>query len=145
MDTRPTPSDLSRRNVLRGAALGTAAVPVLVACGGDSDGSKTNGNGLDLAAGTVLAQTADVAMGAAVFLDEPSVVVTQPSSGTFVAFDRTCTHAQCAVTDIRDGKIHCKCHDSLYDLSTGENVGGPAPAPLTKVDIKVAGADIVVA
>ena len=141
----PILTDVTRRNVLRGAALGSVAVPVLAACGGGDSTSDAKSDGTGVAAGTVLAQTSDIQVGDAVFLDQPSVVVTQPKAGEFHAFDRTCTHQQCPVTDIRDGMIHCSCHNSLYDMSTGKNVGGPAPAPLTAVDVKVDGDNVVVA
>lgn len=134
-------NDVTRRTVLRSTAVGAMAVPVLAACGGGSDdGGDEGGDGGGLQSGDVITTTADVAVGGAVFVDQ--VVVTQPTAGEFHAFDRTCTHQRCDVTDIQDGKIHCPCHNSLYDLATGANVGGPAPSPLTKVDITVDGTDI---
>jgi nitrite reductase/ring-hydroxylating ferredoxin subunit len=141
MDDLATPTDLTRRNMLRGAAVGVVALPVLAACGGgDSPGGSSTPTGP--AAGDVLAEAADIEVGGAVFLDS-GIVVTQPTSGDFHAFDRTCTHNQCPVSDIQDGKIHCNCHGSLYDMATGKNVGGPAPAPLTKIDITVTDGEIV--
>jgi Rieske Fe-S protein len=158
MDPR-TSSDLTRRHVLRGAALSAFTLPVLVACGDDGGGepegsatpegsspspsasaspTRTPGDGPgSTPTGEPLANTSEIEVGGAVFLDDPSVVITQPEAGEFHAFDRTCTHQQCPVTDISDGRIHCQCHGSLYDLSTGENVAGPAPAPLTEVPITV--------
>lgn len=142
----------SRRILLLGVAAGTVAAPVLAACGGSGDTGSTGGSGgTDTsgtsggtgAAGEVLAKTTDISVGGAVFLDSPSVVITQPAKGDFHAFSRTCTHAHCPVAKITDGKIECTCHGSLYDMTTGANVGGPAPAPLTVIDIKVKGTDIV--
>jgi Rieske Fe-S protein len=95
---------------------------------------------------TPLASVADVAVGGAVFIDAKDVpgpavpngvVITQPKQGEFHAFSRDCTHMHCAVSDLRDGKIHCFCHQSLYSMTTGANVGGPAPRPLAKVPITV--------
>jgi len=152
MATEATPSDLTRRDMLRAAGITAVALPVLAACGDDSPGASSTptapgttgttgtptGNG-----GEVLAETADIEVGGAKFIDDPSIVITQPTAGDFHAFDRTCTHQQCPVSDIQDGKIHCACHGSLYDMSTGKNVGGPAPAPLTKIDITVKGGEIL--
>jgi Rieske Fe-S protein len=132
-------SDLTRRTMFRGAALGVVALPVLAACGGSNDTQSGGGKG---ASGDVLAKTTDIQVGGAVFLDT-GIVITEPTAGEFHAFDRTCTHQQCLVTDIQDGKIHCNCHQSLYDMSTGKNVGGPAPSPLTKIDILVKGGKII--
>lgn len=147
-----TPSDLTRRTILRGTALGAVAVPVLAACGDDSTDTPTGsstptdsgtpaGTPTDGGSADALASVSDIEVGGAVFLD--GIVITQPSAGEFHAFDRTCTHQQCPVTDLQDGKIHCNCHGSLYDPATGDNVGGPAPKPLSKVDIKVEGDSIV--
>ncbi len=41
------------------------------------------------------------------------------------------------------GVFHCPCHGSIY-LRTGQNVAGPAPAPLDYMDITVAGGKITV-
>jgi Rieske Fe-S protein len=135
-------NDVTRRTVLRSTALGVVAVPVLAACGDDGgDGGDDGGGGNGgLKSGDVITTTADVEVGGAAFVGE--VVVTQPTAGEFHAFDRTCTHQGCDVADVQEGKIHCPCHNSLYDMATGANVGGPAPSPLTKVDITVDGTDI---
>ncbi len=133
----------TRRSMLRAAGLSVVAVPVISACGGSDaspDGAKPTGGAPT--SGAVLAKTSDIAEGGAVFLDS-GIVVTQPTAGEFHAFDRTCTHRQCPVTDLQDGKIHCDCHDSLYDPATGENVGGPAPSPLTMIPITVQGDEIL--
>jgi Rieske Fe-S protein len=152
-----TEHPVSRRRFTATASAGLV-LPVLAACGsGDSGGSGTAsdsssspsdsgaGGGTGAGAGTVLASASDVEVGGAVFLEEPSVVITQPEKGEFKAFSRTCTHQQCPVTDIVDGQIHCSCHGSLFDMTTGDNVGGPAPSPLTEVPITVEGGDITVA
>jgi len=140
---------LTRRHAL-GAAMAGVAVPALAACGSDDSPSSRATDTQSPTGGTsspsgpvVLAKTSDVPVGGATFIESPSVVVTQPTAGDFHAFDRTCTHNGCPVQDIVDGKIHCPCHGSLYDMATGQNVGGPAPAPLTTIEINVDGSDIV--
>jgi len=140
---------LTRRHAL-GAAMAGAAVPALAACGSDGSPSSTATDTGSPTGGTtspsgpvVLAKTSDVPVGGATFIESPSVVVTQPTAGDYHAFDRTCTHRGCPVQDIVDGKIHCPCHGSLYDMATGQNVGGPAPSPLTTIEITVEGSDIV--
>ena len=149
----------SERSVTRRRLTATAsaglALPVLAACGSDDSGtgsdSSTSGSGSgsggesSASVGTTLARTSDVEVGGAVFLDEPSVVITQPEEGEFKAFSRTCTHQKCPVTDIVDDQIHCSCHGSLFDMTTGENVGGPAPSPLDEVAITVDGDSITLA
>lgn len=141
---------ISRRQALAGAAVAGVGVPLLAACSSDggttatdsgsSDGSSASPGGG--AAGT-LALTKDVAVGGAVFLESPSVVITQPTEGDFHAFDRTCTHQGCPVGDIVDGNIHCACHNSMFSMTDGSPVSGPAPSPLATAAITVKGGDIV--
>lgn len=149
----------SRRVVLMGAgAIGATAA--LAACGTDSSG--TNPNGSDFAAepapagsegadgsgsstggaaGTVLVAAADVEVGGGVILDE--LVVTQPAEGTFKAFSNVCTHQGCKVTEIKNGSIICKCHNSLFSVEDGAPTSGPAKAALAATEVKVDGDNIV--
>lgn len=145
---------LDRRRALFGVAAVGVGLPVLAACGGDDDSSDTPADAADTpadtpsgsqSAGATLARTSDVEVGGAVFLAEEEsggvssagVVITQPAAGEFHAFDRTCTHQMCPVTDIRNGQIHCDCHQSFYSMTTGDNESGPAPSPLTELEITV--------
>jgi Rieske Fe-S protein len=41
------------------------------------------------------------------------------------------------------GQLKCPCHGSTYDLATGDNTGGPAPRPLSKIPVKVTGGRVV--
>jgi cytochrome b6-f complex iron-sulfur subunit len=61
-----------------------------------------------------------------------------------------CKHLGCTVPWKNDeefqgtvGVFHCPCHGSIY-LRTGQNVAGPAPAPLDLFSIDVSGGKIVV-
>jgi cytochrome b6-f complex iron-sulfur subunit len=61
-----------------------------------------------------------------------------------------CKHLGCTVPWKPDeefqgevGVFHCPCHGSIY-LRTGQNVAGPAPAPLDLMAIEVAGQKIIV-
>jgi thiosulfate dehydrogenase (quinone) large subunit len=66
---------------------------------------------------------------------EPAYVV-QPSAGQYEAFTAVCTHAGCTVGF--DGQeFACPCHGATYSMTTGQVTGGPAPAPLTKVNVTV--------
>jgi 3-phenylpropionate/trans-cinnamate dioxygenase ferredoxin subunit len=50
------------------------------------------------------------------------------------AFDDECTHAGCRLSDgqvdERAGTIRCACHDSVFDVETGEPTDGPARDPV---------------
>jgi Rieske Fe-S protein len=87
-----------------------------------------------------LAKTADVPVGSGLIVGD--VVITQPASGDFHGFSTTCTHAGCAVTEVRDGTINCPCHGSRFRLD-GSVANGPASQPLKAKTIAVQGDSIV--
>jgi nitrite reductase/ring-hydroxylating ferredoxin subunit len=61
------------------------------------------------------------------------VIVVRESSGKFVAFSRSCTHACCFVAFNGD-ELRCPCHGSTFDLN-GNVTGGPASDPLPKLSV----------
>jgi Rieske Fe-S protein len=162
--TRPP---VTRRRALAGAAGTGLALPVLAACGSDDGGpsssapdttspSTTAGStsaapsesaepsesaSEPAAAGVV--STADVPVGSGVIIAADQVVVTQPTEGDVHVFTTTCTHSGCAVTQISADGIVCPCHGSVFDLTTGDVLGGPAPSPLPTVDFEVDGDQVV--
>jgi Rieske Fe-S protein len=102
-----------------------------------------------------LVAAADVPVGSGVFVKDGKIiaepgpqeqltaVVTQPTAGDFKAFTTTCTHMQCTVGTIKNGNIICPCHGSEYSIKDGSVTGGPAPKPLTTIDVKVDGDNVV--
>lgn len=134
----PAPQDPTRRNLLRGVALGSLGVPLLAACGSDGD---TGSSG---PAEPVTVSAADVPVGGGTILGEAKVVVTQPAEGQFKAFSAVCTHQGCPVQTITDGTINCPCHGSQFSLEDGSVVTGPATAPLTELAVTKDGDDVVV-
>ena len=52
--------------------------------------------------------------------------------GTLVAFDETCSHRACPLSDgvLADDSITCPCHKSRFDLRTGVPINGPAVEPI---------------
>ena len=147
----------SRRIVFHGlTALGVAAV--LAGCGGDDDptgntdssgtpsGSKTPSatTSSDGTPGqTVLAKTSEVPVGGGLILTGEKIVITQPTEGEFKAFTAVCTHQGFTVTSVEDDQILCNHHGSVYDAESGDNIGGPAPAPLDPIEITVKGGNIL--
>ena len=59
--------------------------------------------------------------------------------GTFYAFDDTCTHAACSLSDgdLEGATVVCPCHLGQYDLSTGEVLDGPPPDPVGVYPVRV--------
>ena len=67
--------------------------------------------------------------------------------GQIVAYSDICTHAGCSVADDdqKAGQMKCPCHSGQYDPLRGAKVtGGPPPAPLPQLPIKMDGDKIVV-
>jgi Rieske Fe-S protein len=167
MGTPPNPSDPptpARRSLLRSAAVGSLAAPLLVACGGDESAAPTP---LDTGsagntevptpaetptqdgAGEALTSTSHVPVGGGVVLPEQKVVVTQPADGEFKAFTAVCTHMGCVVAAVSDGTINCGCHGSQFSIENGANVSGPngtaggSVADLAEIPVTVEGDQVI--
>ena len=142
------PRTLSRRTVVTAAGVGLVAVAV-PACA-TYDGSKPAGSAAPPAAapsagGTPLVKTADVPVGGGTVIADRQTVVTQPTAGTFVAFDSTCTHQGCTVNQVADGTIDCPCHGSKYRIADGSVANGPATRPLARRNATVANGAVTLA
>lgn len=68
------------------------------------------------------------------------------SDGEYLAFDDTCTHAQCSLAGgYLDGyTLTCYCHGAQFDVSTGKVLAPPAPSPIQTHKVKVEGEDILI-
>lgn len=122
----------SRRGVLAGAGLAAAAIgtPVLSGCSSsDSEGGVA---------------ASSVPVGGALILNDDSYVVTQPSAGTFKAFNKTCPHAGCAVSKIHPDSVECTCHGSFFSLEDGSVISGPSAEGLAEVPVTVNGDSLVI-
>ena len=139
-------STIDRRTVLVSGVV-VAGAGVLAACGSSSAQSGSTGaaapsGGTSNAAGGVQVATSDVPVGGGKILDNPQVVITQPTAGTYKAFSSICTHAGCAVAGVQQGQIVCPCHGSVFSATDGSVLQGPAPTPLAPVNITVDGSSI---
>ena len=150
-DVQQTPdSTVGRRVVLRGVAIGGAALPVLAACGGgDDDGSsdagsdKSTGSGGSASSGATVS-TADVPVGGGSVVKADKVVVTQPEKGQYKAFTAVCTHQGCLVAKVEKNQIICPCHNSHFSATDGSVQSGPAKGPLSAKKVAVKGDQITV-
>jgi Rieske Fe-S protein len=95
--------------------------------------------GGERAATPALARTSDIPVGGGKIFADGAVVVTQPTAGTFKAFSTVCTHAGCAVTEVKNGTINCRCHGSAFRVADGSVKAGPAKKPLAAKKITVDG------
>ena len=132
-----------RRSVLRGAAVvavgGVAGFVVArnsAAAKELAAGAAANAYGAAAPAASddPVAQLTDVPSGGGLVVGE--VVITRDGD-TVHAFSATCTHQGCIVSDVTDGEIHCPCHGSAFDATTGAVVTGPATQPLQIVGVEV--------
>jgi nitrite reductase/ring-hydroxylating ferredoxin subunit len=142
--------DTTRRALFLGA--GAAGVSVLLAaCGGDetSGGDGQGDAGGSATSGTTgsgaLAKTADIPVGGGKIFAAQSVVVTQPSKGTFKGFSAICTHQACPVASVDGGTINCTCHGSKFSIEDGSVKNGPATRPLEPRNVAVDGDNLTLA
>lgn len=146
---RPTGGPTDRRTVLRAGGVCTLAAggALLAACsGGGSDAAtlpRSTGSAPG-ATGDSGIPTSSIPVGGGTFFTDRRLVVTQPTAGTFEAFDTTCPHQQNPVTVISGDVIVCTFHGSTFDLASGAHVAGPAPRGLTRRTVTVSGDRLVV-
>ncbi len=61
-------------------------------------------------------------------------------AGTFYAFGDTCTHMGCSLSegDLEETTVTCPCHSSMFDVTTGQVLRGPAtkPEPVYRVEVR---------
>ena len=111
-------------------AAATAPAPSAAATGGGA------------AAGAV-AQASDIPVGGGLILEDPAVVITQPTEGDIKAFTAICTHQGCLVSEVVDNEIICPCHGSKFSASDGAVITGPAQSPLQSAGVALDGGSVV--
>ncbi|TFD55188.1 Rieske (2Fe-2S) protein [Cryobacterium frigoriphilum] len=137
-------SDLSRRSLLVLGGAGSALA--LAACA--PSGSETDAETPDASASSAPEQVATLAEipvggGIAVMVAGQPVVLSQPTAGTVVGFSAICTHQGCVVAPV-GAEFDCPCHESKFDGTTGDVLGGPAPRALDAVTVTVDGEAVLV-
>ena len=148
-------TQVSRRTV-NGLATVGLSLPLLAACSSDEPDTASDPNGGTTTpsqaessatgeAPSGLTTTADIEIGGGTIFADEEVVITQPTEGTFKAFNTTCTHQGCPVQEVSDGTINCTCHGSKFSIEDGSVEGGPASSPLPEVAISVEGDSISLA
>lgn len=146
-----------RRGVLKAAgvvagagALAACSSPPVPTATGQSSSSAASAGAAGSAASSAPSgggtPSSEVPVGGAKFFPDTKTVVTQPVAGTFKAFDTTCPHQGCAVSSVADNQMVCPCHQSHFDLTTGEPTpDSQAKSPLTAKQVTVTGNTFTVA
>ncbi|MDZ4834615.1 MAG: non-heme iron oxygenase ferredoxin subunit [Candidatus Melainabacteria bacterium] len=65
-------------------------------------------------------------------------------AGSYYAIDDTCTHRGGTLSDgSLDGtQVTCPLHGAIFDVTTGQVKGPPAPAPVAKYNVRIVDAHI---
>jgi Rieske Fe-S protein len=134
-------SSVTRRAVLTGAAA-VGVTAALAACGSGPDTGGGAGSGS--AAGPATVSAAEVPVGGGKILSAQSVVVTQPTAGTYKAFSAVCTHQGCLVSSVANSTISCACHNSQFSAADGSVITGPASRALAAKTVSVSGDTLTV-
>ena len=105
---------------------------------GGSGGASANAAGSGgMSTGTLLGDATQIPVGGGTVFMAQKVVVTQPAKGEFKAFSAVCTHVGCIVDKVANGEIFCPCHGSIFKITNGGVVSGPASGPLPAKQINV--------
>jgi Rieske Fe-S protein len=111
--------------------------------GSSGGGTSANAAGSgDMSTGTLLGDVSEIPVGGGKIFTAEKVVVTQPAKGQIKAFSAVCTHVGCILDKVANGEIYCPCHGSIFKITNGGVVAGPASGPLPAKQISVAGGKI---
>jgi 3-phenylpropionate/trans-cinnamate dioxygenase ferredoxin subunit len=77
---------------------------------------------------------------------EGTTVAVAHIEASWYAFDDTCTHRQCSLSDgeLWGDVVTCPCHGSEFALATGEVMNGPADEPVRSYEVRVEGTELQV-
>lgn len=97
--------------------------------------------------GTALAPVSAVPIGQGRRFTDPQsgqpAWLLRPSRADVLAFSAVCTHAGCAVDyDASANEFICPCHGGRYSAQSGAVLGGPPPAPLSKIPARIENSEI---
>jgi len=144
---------MDRRTLLvTGGVVATAAV--VTACGSGEETASAPassapspeaaaGDSAVTSATDPIASTADIPVGGGLIVEEPAVVITQPTEGEFKAFTAICPHQGCLVSEVVDNEIICACHGSRFSGTDGAVLEGPSQQGLTPAGVTVDGGSVV--
>ncbi|MER6395650.1 MULTISPECIES: Rieske (2Fe-2S) protein [unclassified Kitasatospora] len=134
----------SRRTLLCGAAAVLAAGGGTLAVAGCSSSSSSTSTSSGPKTPVDVGPATAVPVGGGTVYRDKKIVVTQPNAGEYKAFSATCTHAGCIVDQVKNQKIQCPCHGSMFAITDGAVLDGPAPTPLPAYSVAVEGGNLKV-
>ena len=70
-------------------------------------------------------------------------IVVRTGKQQYFAYNQKCTHLSCAVVpDLKNGRLHCPCHNGSFELATGVPLAGPPRRPLERIVLEIRGGDL---
>ncbi|MDO4909154.1 MAG: Rieske (2Fe-2S) protein [Corynebacterium sp.] len=105
----------SRRLFLVASATSFAGLLAACSAGGSSKSASTDAS--------------DVPVGSAIIVGD--FIFAQPEKGTYKAYSTTCPHQGAKINKVDGSHVICPKHDSIFDISDGSVVSGPARDPLS--------------
>jgi 3-phenylpropionate/trans-cinnamate dioxygenase ferredoxin subunit len=74
------------------------------------------------------------------------IAVARLDDGSWVAFDNSCTHEECPLSDgdLAGERVTCYCHGSEFNVRTGEVLEGPADEPLAVYPVRIENGELQV-
>ena len=100
-----------------------------------------------MAAFVKVAKTEDVAPGQGKMVEvSGKKIALFKVEGTYYAIDDTCTHQGGPLSEgeLSGKKVTCPWHGAVFDVTTGEVLGPPAPTGVSRYNVRVSGANIEV-
>ncbi len=68
-------------------------------------------------------------------------------AGTLYGFSDICTHRQCNLSlggEIEGTSITCECHGSIFDMTTGAVLEGPATEPIATFPVREENGELLI-
>ncbi len=70
--------------------------------------------------------------------EKDTAILVRAADGQYYAYGQKCTHLSCPVYYERaKGQLQCPCHEGAFDLQTGNNISGPPPRPLDRIELEI--------
>jgi nitrite reductase/ring-hydroxylating ferredoxin subunit len=66
--------------------------------------------------------------------------------GNFYAIDDTCTHEGGPLSEglLVGTEVTCPWHGAVFDITTGQDLAGPAPSRVERYEVRITGEDVEV-
>jgi cytochrome b6-f complex iron-sulfur subunit len=146
-DSPPAPEQMDRRDFLKMAIGGAAALGTIAIVGFPVARFIQPPPVAESAIRTAVAARKDelaVNSGKIFRFGEKPALLIRHATGEYSALMASCTHLDCIVQYRPDNRdIWCACHNGVYDV-TGRNVSGPPPRPLEALAVRVSGDEVIV-